>query len=396
METSVQHRSWGFARLGRRALVCFALGAAVWIAVVVVANKSVLIYNFHRGVSEQISAATPSCIALTLEDTRRNMEEYGQPDSPNLTRAEIQTRQACVREQGAWFSSSWNAWRADVIALLDAMGPLVATALVPPIVFAVVSAAGIFARLWLVRQRASSRSAIPYLVAGLVIGSLCLWQALTGQLSAKDFAVLAFPLIGTFLGATLAFRLEQERESSRLEAARKEALDRALLVIAVQWNEIRGLLNSTAPYRDEFSRAFLLPAFQPPEVFDHRQRIDELTFLLRSPNPQISLTIALEQTRFDQCVYAVRLRNMFYVNEVQPVMALHFKQGQLVSSKEFKNAIGERLYEGAVNNSKRMIELLTASDESLQEAMHDLRDLALKLYPGHSFMKIEPIQAVAV
>lgn len=220
MEKNGRPRNWEFVRVGRGTLLFLAIGAVVWMAAVVFAHRSALDDDFDRDVSEQISAATPSCAALTLENARLNRDKYGQPDPPNLTQAEIQTRQACGREQGVWDSSRWNVRRADATALVDALTPLVAMALVPPIELAIVIIAGIFAWPWLARRRVSSRSATHYLVAGILIGGLCLWQALAGQLSAKDLAVPAFPLFGTFLGATLAFRLHKTPRSDMQDLRR--------------------------------------------------------------------------------------------------------------------------------------------------------------------------------
>lgn len=236
---------------------------------------------------------------------------------------------------------------------------------------------------------------VVYVTMIALVAAVCLWQSIAGGLSAKEFATLLFPLFATFLGATFAFRLEQERDANKLDDARKEALNRSLLVLALQWNEVVGLLKNLHPYATAFERAFMAPAFQPPEIFDHRQKPADLTFLLHSGKPQICMTVALEQMRFDQCIYAVRIRNSFYISEVQPEMARNFRQGQRVSEGEFETLLGERLFETAMNHADTVFTHLTQSEQSLTDALSELRAVAKGLYPDYKFMTLEPIAANA-
>lgn len=118
--------------------------------------------------------------------------------------------------------------------------------------------------------------------------------ATDGSFERKDLASGLFALIGTFAGALLVFRLEESRERAKEMRAQKAALDRALVVLGFQHNEVRNYRDLMAPYKTDIELAFKFPASQPPEQFDLRQRLDDLDFLLDLSNPQILFDLAIE------------------------------------------------------------------------------------------------------
>lgn len=182
---------------------------------------------------------------------------------------------------------------------------------------------------------------------------------------------LLFPLVGTFLGAALAFAANVAQEQTKRKREAREALHRAVYVLIVQHNEISNYMATWQGYKALVQMAFNLPAFQPSEKFDFRQNIDSLTFLLRgdADDRNFLFKLTVEQQRFDVCLQAIRQRNEFYVNNVQKVMEQHFQQGDMVSEADLRKAFGTRIFEGAVNGMQNILQHISASDESLA-AMH--------------------------
>ncbi|RNF85258.1 hypothetical protein EER27_05690 [Lysobacter psychrotolerans] len=212
-----------------------------------------------------------------------------------------------------------------------------------------------------------------------------------GSFEAKDVAAGLFALFGTFAGALLAFRLEENREKAREVRAQKTALNRALLVLGFHHNEIRTFRNLIAPHRTDIELAFNLPASQPPEQIDMRQKFDELDFLLDSSAPQVLFDLIIEQERFDQALQAVRQRNEFYVREVQPVFAAQGLNNRRVSMAELKSKLGEYLFGGALQGAETIREHIEGSNESIPVAVEKLRKVAKELFPDEKFLMFEKV-----
>lgn len=86
---------------------------------------------------------------------------------------------------------------------------------------------------------------------------------LEGSVGEKEVAASFLAMVGTFLGALFAFRLNENKENMKVEEERKAALNRALFVVARQINALKSLSKHLAPFHTEFERAFNLPAVRP-------------------------------------------------------------------------------------------------------------------------------------
>jgi hypothetical protein len=78
------------------------------------------------------------------------------------------------------------------------------------------------------------------------------------RLELKDLIAAALSLLGTFLGASFAFRLTQDSEHRKQRSQQKEALNRALFVLARQMNAIYNLKKDYDSIPDPIERAFNL------------------------------------------------------------------------------------------------------------------------------------------
>jgi hypothetical protein len=211
-----------------------------------------------------------------------------------------------------------------------------------------------------------------------------------GSFEKKDLAAGLFALFGTFIGALLAFRLEQGKEQTRDERARKAALNRALLVLGVHHNEIRTYRDLLLPFKHPFELAFNLDALQPADVGMH-QKFDELDFLLQSSTPNVLFELIIEQARFDQAMEAVKLRNEFFVRKIQPTMAALGLTGRMVSVQELEAKLGDYLFGGAMQGAGMVREQIDASNESVPAMAKKLRAVAKELFPDERFVEFTTV-----
>ena len=120
-----------------------------------------------------------------------------------------------------------------------------------------------------------------------------------------------------------------------------------------------------APFHTEFERAFNLPAVRPPSYSDLVHDYQDLDFLLEVGHPNVLMRLSVEQERFHQTLESLRVRNNFYVDEVQPVIAKNSFNRKPVPAQEFEAALGERLFGTAINSANILYSLVAESVQSL-------------------------------
>lgn len=228
-----------------------------------------------------------------------------------------------------------------------------------------------------------------YIITLAAIAVVCL-LSYQQKLELKDLGTACLGLFGTFLGATVAFRLNEQKERNELQAKQRAALNRALFVLVRQQNAMIQLKGEFAHFNDEFSAAFNMPARKPPEYADLKQDFSSLEFLLQSKASNTLFKLTVEQERFEQAIDSLRLRNEFYVNEVQQAISNAALNKKIVTPAEVEALLGQRIYGGAINGARAAREHIYATYESIPEMLGELRALAKELFPKHSFIKYEP------
>ncbi len=208
-------------------------------------------------------------------------------------------------------------------------------------------------------------------------------------LKTKDIINPLLSVFGTFFGATFAFRLNEEKERKKLLDMRRESLNRALFVLVRQINAIHQLSQLYIKYQTPFERAFNFPAMKPPLYEDLIFSFTELDFLLDSDNPGLLIKIAVEQERFHQAIESFRLRNEFYVQEIQPAIEKIKLNGKIISSNEAEKLLGERLFGSAINLANSVWEHITYSNNSIPEVHNELLIQAKLMFPGKKFITYE-------
>jgi hypothetical protein len=211
----------------------------------------------------------------------------------------------------------------------------------------------------------------------------------TDTVSARDLLVPALSLVGTFFGATFAFRLNQDKEARKLADEQREALNRASFILIRQWNAMDQLVRQFQAYPPPFERAFNMPAFKPPSYTDLSHTIADLDFLIDSSNPGLLMQLVVEQETFHQALESLRIRNDFYVTEVQPALEKLRVNGTTVSAQQMAEALGERLFQGSINGAETAWQLIHSASESIPKVHQALLAEARNLFPGRKFITYE-------
>ena len=196
-------------------------------------------------------------------------------------------------------------------------------------------------------------------------------------------------LIAAFVGAFSAFKLNSKKEDDKKYTKQKLAMNKAIFVSIRQINALKNMQKEFAKYTNELDKAFKLPAMKPPCYDELKYNFDELSFLLED-HPQVMMNLVIEQERFEQAFSSIEIRNDFYVHDVQPVLSKLALNGKDIIVAEFAKALGERLFEGAINGANTMYFHIETTNTSIVEMHDELSVVARKVFIGEKFVKWKP------
>ena len=221
------------------------------------------------------------------------------------------------------------------------------------------------------------------LVTIIIIGILYNY----GKLELKDIGTGLLALVSTFLGATIAFRLNEVKEKKANEEKQIQAINSALLIIIRQYNALKSLEKEFKNYSNDIQAAINLPAIQLPDYNDLNQNISSLEFLINSKDPNILFKIIIEQERFHQAIASWQVRNDFYLNKFQPIVSEKNLNRQSFSLEQSKMILGDIVVDTLINSVINSKDLVIKSCETLPIAFQDLRKIAKELYPNQRFLE---------
>ena len=201
-----------------------------------------------------------------------------------------------------------------------------------------------------------------------------------------NYKELRVELVSTFLGATIAFRLNEDKEKKANEEKQIQAINSALLIMIRQHNALNLLKKYLESFPNDNQAAFNMPALQPPSYNDLIQDVSSLEFLINSNNPKILLNIINEQERFYQAIESWKMRNNFYINEFQPIVSEKRLKKHSFSNQEAKDVLGERIFETLIISVRESRSHIIKSCESLPLIYKELREVAKKQYPNEKFL----------
>ena len=241
---------------------------------------------------------------------------------------------------------------------------------------------------------ASKSSPYIYGLMFLAVISALLILYLNGRIAEGPIVSALLAMLGTFLGALLAFRLNERKDDAKNEKECKQELNLALFVVARQCNAIANMKENLKEFRTDFERAFNCPAIRPPEYTDISINFGALGFLLDA-NVPLLMRLSIAEEGFHQAMYSLKARNDFYINEVQTAIATSGLNRKETTVAEIKTSLGERRYEGAFNMARVMYKLVDQCAESLPLLQAELHVEAKRLYKNSKFVKLVEVERPA-
>ena len=115
------------------------------------------------------------------------------------------------------------------------------------------------------------------------------------KLEGKDIGIGVLAMLGTLLGATLAFRLNESKEATKSSSEARAALNRALFILARQQNALILIAKQLEPFQTDGELAFNLPAAKVPTYEDLTHDFRALEFLLETSDANSLMQLTVEQ-----------------------------------------------------------------------------------------------------
>ncbi|MGM9480320.1 hypothetical protein ACS5PN_03910 [Roseateles sp. NT4] len=226
-----------------------------------------------------------------------------------------------------------------------------------------------------------------YVLIFLALSGVLICAYVAGAIGNRELALGCLPLLGTFFGATFAFRLNQAKEHLIEQQRRKDALSWGLFILVRQANAVEGTSLGMDKYRSlpPAHRAFTYPAQKPPDYQDLVHDFADLKFVL-DHDPNFFLLLTIEQESFHQAYAALRLRNEFFFEQVHPAIEKAQVNNRVITDDEMEQALGERLYHTLINTTDNALDLFADSRKSLPETIEKMRQVAKQYFPDEKFI----------
>lgn len=234
------------------------------------------------------------------------------------------------------------------------------------------------------KQDTNSRYFYAILVVIISIAVICF--AISGAIGDREVAGALMALLATFIGALFAFRLNEDKDKKKILKAQKAALNRALFVLLRQYAAVALFSKFLEPFETVIDRAINLPAHQLPPYTGLTQDVEALEFLLETDHANVLMRLTVEQECFYQALESVRLRNRFYVDEVQHGIALLGISGKSCTEEQLLEGLGERVLGSAINYANGVYLHILTTKESLLKMHQELYTAAKELFPNERFI----------
>jgi len=199
-------------------------------------------------------------------------------------------------------------------------------------------------------------------------------------------------LLGTFIGAMLAFltqiflRKKEERKAEQLAAHRILfcLFQQMNTIVLFQRERIMPAQNSPAQFVE-------IPATLEFETSTNLFDFASFGFLLKSSKGrQIMYDLHLAQECYITTLKAINERSRMHKDLLQPKLSeIGFEKGNSVSLPDLKKALGPRVHETMVNSTAQMISQLQHAFGKLSSAKSAFRTFAISYFKTANFTEFE-------
>lgn len=202
------------------------------------------------------------------------------------------------------------------------------------------------------------------------------------------------PFFGTLVGAGVAFLSDRLKEDKRIEDGQVIAINKALLALFAQLNELANLNVEVERLKD--AHPVNLGALAIPENLGHHVNAEELAFLVDHRHFEILSQLETEQRRFDASFFSLHDRNKLMVDAIHPKLAASGLNGEFVSTADIFRALGEYDYGRLITATKNVYANIPSTVESCPAVMDELTRIGKLLFPHRVILKFGGMKSTAV
>jgi len=197
-------------------------------------------------------------------------------------------------------------------------------------------------------------------------------------------------LVGTTVGATVAFWIEGAKRRQRLEDEHIVATNVALYELSRAWRDLELFRQDRiAPVRNTPEAWYTMVPGEvnsPPSALD----VTGLAFLFEGDHPDLPAQVHFEIERFGAIRKEIENRSAIHVRDVQPrVEKLLSVVGQAPET-ELIRVVGPRLYDTLFHQTKLIISEVDTALPSIRATAQRLRAAVLAEYPNRKIIRFEP------
>lgn len=204
----------------------------------------------------------------------------------------------------------------------------------------------------------------------------------------KDVAIGLLALMGTITGATLAFRLNENREIQKEDAKRRHSLNSTLFILGRQLNAIYLIKDELDKYKTEFDKAFNMPALSLSSYSDLVFQFVDLDFLLTNDINTV-FRLSIVQESFFQALESQKNKSNYHHDVIQGIIEKLHLNNQMMSMRDMKHRIGDRIFTTAINNTKELCAHTDECIKSIIDMQNELHMVAKNHYPKFKFIRTE-------
>lgn len=222
-------------------------------------------------------------------------------------------------------------------------------------------------------------------------------NTVTPTIKLSDAVTAASTLLAAFLGAWLAYRLQDNARKSTERNTNISAANKALFTAFQQVNSLRLFqMDFIDPHRGNPGIFISMSPVIQEDHKDIRYDFDSLNFLLSTKHKQIVLDLFIEQQRFEAAIKAINFRSELHIQQVQPAIALAgIKEGVDYPAEAFAKALGPLLFKTLQRQTEQVVYHVDRTVKSLEEVKCKMRVIFLELFPDNNFLDFELLESPA-
>lgn len=219
-------------------------------------------------------------------------------------------------------------------------------------------------------------------------------NTVTPTIKLSDAVTAASTLLAAFLGAWLAYRLQDNVRERNERNTNVSAANKALFTVFQQVNSLRLFqMDFIDPYRGNPAIFISMSPIMQEDHKEIRYDFDSLNFLLNTKHKQIVLDLFIEQQRFEAAIKAINYRSDLHLQQVQPALALAgIKENVDYPAEAFAKALGPLLFKTLQRQTEQVVYHVDRTVKSLEEVKRKMRTIFQELFTGKNFLDFELLE----